>query len=220
MKINTNTLKIIGIISMLIAHICYLYLDPNTIIFTILVLISRYTFLYFSFLLVIGLKKTRSIRKYLIRLFIFALISQLPFNYFSNGNLFKITSFNIIFTIFLTLISLIIYEKENDKLIKYVLIINLYFASLICDWGFIFMPVTFIFYKYKNIKRYISLSIIILLYTFIQSNRILYLGFLIPFVIIELVDNNKNNRIKLKYFFYLFYPIHLLLLRFIYNLLT
>ena len=220
MKLNTNTLKIIGIISMLVAHITYLYINENTMLFYILTFISRYTVVIFSYLLIVGFIKTKNIKKYIIRLLIFGVLSQPFFNYFLNNSFLVFKSLNIMFTMLLTLIALWIQKNEKDKLLSFSYILCLYIISLLCDWGLIFLPMTFIFYinKDNKIKKNIYLSILLSLYALIQDKIGVYLGFFIQLFFINLVDLNKKNKLNLKYFFYMFYPLHFLILRLIYIL--
>ena len=68
-------LKWIAIITMTVDHVgAVIYPD-----YTFLRWIGRLSFPLFAYLLVLGIRNTSNIKKYFIRLFIFALISQIPF---------------------------------------------------------------------------------------------------------------------------------------------
>ena len=68
-------LKWIAIITMTVDHIgAVLYPD-----YTFLRWIGRLSFPLFAYLLILGIRNTSDIKKYFIRPFIFALISQIPF---------------------------------------------------------------------------------------------------------------------------------------------
>src|SRR5574344_139646 len=165
MKLNTNILKIVGLIFMVIGHFKYLFLNPESILFYVLAIISRYTFVIFSYLLVLGFTKTRNIKKYIIRLLILGIISQPFFTFFSIGKIFEFYTFNIMITMALALLSLVIYTKEKDCFVKYSYILCLYLLSLLCDWGFIFIPTSLVMYKFKeNIKLRNTFLIIIFLF--------------------------------------------------------
>lgn len=202
---------------MLTAHIAYLFTETNTLWY-ILTFISRYTVLIFSYMLIIGFNNTKNIKKYIIRMLLFGVISQPFFNYFITGNFLLFHSFNIMITMFLTLLCLLIIKKEKDIFIKIFLTFTLYTLSLFSDWGIIFIPMTLIIYYFDKNKtlRNILLSIIFIIYMLFQSNKIIYLGFLIQILLINNIDLNKKNKFNLKYFFYLFYPFHLLILRLIF----
>lgn len=217
MKINTNTLKITGIIFMLIAHIAFLFPKINTLWYG-LTFISRYTVIIFSYMLVIGFNNTKNIKKYIIRMFLFGIFSQPFFNYFITGNFLIFKTFNIMITMFITLLCLLIIKKEKDLFIKISLVFTLYTLSLLSDWGTIFIPMTLIIYYFNKNKslRNILLSALFIIYMLFQNNKIIYLGFLIQLLLINYVDLDKRNKINLKYFFYFFYPLHLLILRLVY----
>lgn len=203
---------------MIIDHFKYLFLEPTSFLFYALAIISRYTFIIFNYLLVLGFTKTKNIKKYIMRLLIFGIISQPFFTFFSTGYFFKVHTFNIMITMTLTLVSLSIYTKEKDWFIKYSYILCLYLLTLLCDWGFVFIPVALVMYKYKdnNKLRNLLLIIIFIFYLLFQENKIIYLGFSIQLMLISIVDINKKNKFSLKYFAYAFYPLHLLILRIIF----
>lgn len=61
--------------------------------------VGRLAFPIFAFLLVEGYRHTSDIRKYFIRLFLFALISEVPFDLASTGQVFDLQKQNIFFTL-------------------------------------------------------------------------------------------------------------------------
>lgn len=114
-------LKIIAIISMFCDHLGYALFGH----FSILNLIGRIAFPIFAFQISEGYIHTKSVVKYLVRLGIFAIISQIPFSLFihkfTNSNPL---SLNVFFTLFLGLLSIYIYDymiklsdsnKESDE---------------------------------------------------------------------------------------------------------
>ena len=73
--LGRELLKWIAIVTMTIDHIG-LILYPEYIV---LRYIGRLAFPLFAYLLILGMESTRSVMKYFLRLFSFALISQTPF---------------------------------------------------------------------------------------------------------------------------------------------
>ena len=91
---------------------------------TVLRLIGRISFPIFSYLLILGMENTRDIRKYFIRLFVFAIISQIPF--FLSLGITPFERLNIFFTLSFGLIFIYYFKKSSiialfPLLISYIL---------------------------------------------------------------------------------------------------
>ena len=105
---NSFILKIIACITMFIDHVGYaIFNGPSWFNY-----IGRIAFPIFAFQISEGYAHTRNIKKYLVRLLIFALVSQIPFMLFVslvNDDF----SLNVIFTLLFGLVSIVIYDKYN-----------------------------------------------------------------------------------------------------------
>lgn len=185
-------------------------------------LIGRISFPIFAFQAVQGYINTKSLKKHLIKLFIFACISQIPFKLFLSTftNQF---AFNIFFTLFLGLFTLFVYDKCNNKLFGFLFVIisSIISEFLLFDYGAFGILLIFAFYFFKDKKLLMIISITILCFTKYIPNIIeypsLYLHYLLCsfFTSISLIFiwfYNKKEGPKAKYFFYIFYPLHLLIL--------
>ena len=209
-------LKILAIITMTIDHIGAI-IYPNIDAFRI---IGRISFPIFCFLLVEGFNHTHNRFRYFIRLLLFAIITQPIYDYAFNNH-----ELNILFTFslsFLLLSSIEFIKKiinkynkgiENYlyKTISYLLIYIIFLILSIIlnvDYQALGISLVLIFYLSPNILLSLLLYLIIAI-TLNVNNIQLYS--LIAFIFIYFYNGKKGKNIK--YFFYLYYPLHLLLLK-------
>lgn len=181
-------------------------------IYTVLRLIGRLSFPLFAFLLVEGFFNTTNRKKYLYRLSIFALISEIPYDLMTSNMIFNIYNQNIFFILVLGIIMMILLEKEEDKLLKpvVVLLISLIASALQISYGIFGILLIFIFYffrKKKDRKKRNIISGIFMLYQYTAPLSLLLIN----------KYNGKRGKYN-KYFFYIAYPIHMIILFLIYNL--
>ncbi|MCC8028669.1 MAG: conjugal transfer protein TraX [Lachnospiraceae bacterium] len=224
--INGFILKLIAVLTMLTDHIG-LVLYPDQMVFRY---IGRIAFPIFVFLLVEGFYHTGNIRRYEIRLLIFALISEIPFDLAFNGTLLEFQSQNVFFTLFLGLLMLDLIKRVNEQHWKSILILVIFVAAAFLlktdyDAGGILM--IYCFYKLRNqpLLKYILLGVIsLLVFGPIECWSLLA-------VIPLLLYNGKRGfrpdgrlyggradgagALLVKYLFYIFYPAHLLILHYI-----
>lgn len=209
-------LKIIAVIAMIFDHLGYVFFDK----FSFMNYIGRLAFPIFAFSITEGYIHTRNLKKYFIRLIIFALISQIPYMLFIN--IFTSTfTLNILFTLVLGLFAITIYDKSKNKLLG---ILSFIFSAVLAhflhfDYGWFGIAIIFIFYIFKNKKLYMNLAFCVTtfinyFYSYITTFRKEYL-FIILFCCLSLIPINLYNGNKgknIKYFLYIFYPLHLVLL--------
>ena len=109
---STFVIKIIAMFTMFCDHLSRaIYGAGHT---TFLNYIGRFAFLLFCFQLVLGYKKTKSLKKYLFRLLLVAIISQVPYSLFFE-NVGCSRKLNVDFTLFLGLLSISIINFHKDK---------------------------------------------------------------------------------------------------------
>lgn len=114
-------LKIIACVTMIIDHIKYAF--PSTIN-EITMYGGRIAFPIFAFCAVEGYVHTSDFSKYLKRLVIFALISQIPFMLFSSLPLLNGGGLNVLFTILLGIMAIKLYESSDKKFIGILAVIG------------------------------------------------------------------------------------------------
>ena len=207
-------LKIIAVITMLFDHAGYIIFNQ----FSFMNYIGRLSFPIFAFLITEGYKYTKNLRKYFARLLIFAIISQIPYmlyiNTFSNS-----FSLNILFTLALGLLGITLYDKIEYKPLGILLVtlLSLIAQFLHFDYGWFGIATIFIFYIFKEKKLLMNLFFCIVVfinyfYIYLITSRIEYL-FIILFCSLSLIPINLYNEKKgkdMKYFLYVFYPLHLI----------
>ena len=192
-------------------------------------MIGRIAFPIYSFLIVQGFVHTRSVSKYCIRLFLFAFLSEFAFDIGFNHVLFETYSNNVFFTLGLGLIGIIILSKiENvyhafkDRRSKIRLNIGCLLSSLgfvlalgiladdifRCDYGFSGVLCIVLMYIFRNqITLGYTLGVLATVFlndSFIQMYALFGLLFILNY------DGEKGK--SMKYFFYLYYPLHILLI--------
>ena len=150
-------LKIIAIITMFIDHLGYAIYGK----FSYFNYIGRLAFPIFAFGISEGYIHTKSKKNYLIRLFIFALASQVPFMLFRS--MFTSSfALNIFFTLLIGLIAIIGYEQCKNKYVGLLLVVCLALTAdaLKTDYGYFGILMIFIFHVFKDKKTLMNISYI------------------------------------------------------------
>ncbi|MBB6214261.1 hypothetical protein HNQ80_000330 [Anaerosolibacter carboniphilus] len=113
---RNDMLKLLALVTMLVDHIGYMYF-PNEMLLRI---IGRLAFPIFTYQIAIGYSRTSNLKKYVLRLSLFALITQLPYSFFSPDIKFNPIHFNVLFT-FITAIGLLyVYDMGVLKIRNFI----------------------------------------------------------------------------------------------------
>lgn len=194
---------------------------------TFLNFIGRISFPIFCFQIVQGYIHTHDVKKYITRLGLFALISQVPFMLFYHF-VFGDFAINVIFTLLFGLLAILIYDKYH-KFVGVCCGLLLATIAQICkfDYGFFGVFIIFIFYLFHNKKIYLGIIYIlsvfikylippiqkgIPIYYLFSINTYSLLMYFTCFAIIPILFYNGQKGKDAKYLFYIFYPVHLLIL--------
>ena len=191
----------------------YVILYPDLLLLHI---VGRLAFPLFAYLVVLGIESTEKPRKYMITLLAFALISQIP--YFLAFEIQPFERLNILFTLFLSAVTLYFYNKKNP-----LAFIPLLLSIIIPTEGTYYVVLMVV--GMKLLKETPKLGIIALIalnlqFLLIPDVQILSL-FAVPLIFLHvkgwlkkeiLIPENSLSYSLRKYLFYLFYPIHLALL--------
>lgn len=218
-------LKIIACFTMLLCHIPFVF--PKYSI--PLVYIGKISFPIFAFLISEGYVHTRSFSKYLTRLIVFGLISQIPAYLLFVGKSFNGLYLNIFFILALGLIGIRLYDKIKSKYISIPLILLLAIVAelLKVDYGVFGVLMIVCFYIFRMNKFNMVLAQMLLLFALylkkfsyyeVSLFNLQYVLFEFLFSVISLVIilmyNGKKGKSssKIKLMFYCFYPVHLIIL--------
>lgn len=227
--ISGSVLKWIAILSMLIDHIacvfifsnfqkdstCFLQLEQNTLdiiwdVYGIMREIGRLAFPIFCFLLVEGAAHTSNFKKYISRLFLFAFISEIPFDLAMHHQLFFWGTQNVYFTLFFGLLAIqgMAYFREK-KALAWICVILAGIAAQVLhtDYGVHGIVIIMLFYLFRLEEKWK-----VILGSFYEA-IIMGIGeaaAALAFIPMHFY-NGKRGR-QMKYFFYLFYPVHLFVL--------
>ncbi len=210
-------LKIIAVVTMFTDHVGYVIFGK----FSYFNYIGRLAFPIFAFQISEGYLHTKNIKKYYIRLIIFALISQVPYMLFLSYFTSSLT-LNVFFTLLFGLTAILIYDKLNNKFLGIILVICLAIVSQVikCEYGFFGVSIIFLFYIFKNNRIFMNISYILAVFiyylprliktNFYYPNLILYTCTTSAILLINLYNGKKGK--DTKYLLYLFYPLHLSIL--------
>ncbi len=144
-----TALKLIAVISMIIDHTgrCIVYFIPGRTeegtalyyIYKTMRIVGRLAFPLYLFLLLEGMIYTKSRIKYVIRLFIFVLISEVPFDLAMENSILEWTHQNVYLTLLLGALMLWLFEKIRaglvDRLPEWLIIICVFlFPTAYFTW--------------------------------------------------------------------------------------
>jgi len=232
-QVTSMTLHILAMIFMLCDHLWGTVVSGNLW----LTCIGRLAYPIFAFMIVEGYFRTKNLKKYVLRLFIFALISEIPFNLVAGSTWFYPIHQNVLWTFLIGIFLIFLNERIKTK--KLWLRVLVGFGTVIL--GFVLGLITFVDYHYAGI------FMILVFYFFHERKWWCFVGQLVclayinlevlggQFIPIELFGKTFELVIQglallalipiwlyrgkqgpynkfLRYLYYGFYPAHLLIL--------
>ncbi len=232
--LNGNALKILGVIFMTIDHMGLIFF-PTILIFRY---IGRLALPIFALMISEGAKYTKNKLKYFLLIFLVGVFCQVINYFFNNKDLYMCILITFSFSVLLIYLcqfnKWLIFNTNKHLLLKIfvplitipsVLTITYIITKhLTIDYGFfgILLPVATSFFDFRGFKvnkflakldnyyvRLTMLFIFNMILTLVLKNFQIYSLF--AFIIL-LFYNEKRGKLKMKYFFYLYYPLHLGLL--------
>lgn len=240
----SSTLKVIAIITMLIDHtgatvlarmisrnpenfdvFGKLIMNPLTFGYYVMRAIGRLAFPIFIFLMIEGFTHTRSKLKYAGRLWLFALLSEIPFDWafnlsedaFRRGKLVEFGSQNVFFTLALGLLTIWAIDQLQNMKLEKILRWILQFGTIALGMAVAFalhtdydaigvfaIAVGYLGRNQTKEKRMVEIVIPLIFSSLLE---------MAAFVDVLFVHRYNGERgWNLKWVFYLFYPVHLMML--------
>lgn len=230
--LTSNMLRILALIFMILDHLWAKVVPGNDW----MTYVGRMTFPIFAFMISEGFIHTSNLKKYILRLLGFALVSEIPFNLFYGGSWFYPYHQNVMFTLLFGLFAITLIDKAkknpNAKTITktVLLLILLGIASFIgfVDYGFWGFLTVVMFYLFRNFPFawFAQLVAMVLMNVILfegqqfiveiagKTYEIASQGFAVFSLIpIWLYGGKKGKSSKvMQYCFYAFYPVHMLLI--------
>jgi hypothetical protein len=207
-------LKIIAIITMVVDHVGKI-LYPDLLYLQI---IGRLAFPLFAYLVVLGVESTKKPLKYMATLLVFAVISQVP--YYLAFGIAPFDRLNILFSLLLCAVTIYYYNKRST-----LAFVPLLLSIVLMTEGSYYVVLTAVgirLLKDRSALGVLALVGLNLQFLFIPESQIQILALMaVPLVFLHtknwlkkeiLIPQNSLAYSTRKYFFYMFYPLHLMLL--------
>ena len=217
--LDGSMLKLLAVVTMLLDHTALVLLRNSSpvllslaghslTVYELLIYIGRISFPLFAFLVVEGFLHTRDVKRYAVNLFLFALISEIPWNLEHSGGLFYGRQ-NVMFTLLLGLLGLwVIREYQEQRRKQCVLLLLLLAASVVlqADYGCSGFGFILMLYLLRDRKLYQA----VVGSCFLSSLWIAGLAF----VPINLYNGKRGfiDSPRKQYLFYAIYPLLMLAL--------
>ena len=216
---SRDLLKLIAITAMTADHVSTYLMEHGTVVYEVCQFFGNFTIVIMSYFIVQGIKYTHSIKRYAIRMLIWAVISQPPYYLLRHDS-----GLNVLVTLLGSLVAVYILDKKGW--IYYFLAFAAFLpVSLFSDWAFLPLIFTMIFYEADKHDRkwlpIILLPIVMFVAGLLISNDSItrYISEAVAFAIITAViyllrgiTDRKVKGVIPGFVFYAYYPVHLLIL--------
>lgn len=225
--LNSNTLKFIAIIAMTIDHLTWVLapgyvMNPGIIL---LHMIGRITAPLMCFFVAEGYYHTHDLKKYITRMFIFAVISHFAYNFafgipfvpFKTGVL---NQTGVIWAQAWGLVALSACESRKLKDWQKTVVVFFATAMAFCaDWSSIAVLWVMYFGRFRgNLKKQATAMLLVVsmyaIVFFIFIDRVYALLQMMVIIAVPLISMYNGERGKwkgMKWFFYAYYPLHLVI---------
>lgn len=237
--LNKSVLQLLAVLTMVIDHTSIFVSIPS--VYYIMRFIGRATIIIMCYFVAEGYHKTQNIGKYIIRMAVFAAISQIPYYLYvrwgaipHNFNALVVDVFhtrNVIFSLFLGLSLLTVLKSEYNLFVKVLAMFAALHLGKYSDWGYwsVLWIVGFgLFYgsKKKQMIWLVAILLMRIVYTAIgpvigifETHKLAYVtlynwfsgfGGFITLLLLPFYNGERGNMPK--WTWYVFYPVHLIVI--------
>lgn len=236
--LNANRIKVIAILAMTIDHIAWMLFPgyPREALPVVLHIIGRITCPIMCYFIAEGYHHTRDIDKYTARLFVFALISHFPYVFasmnfvdwrsfipFYYGDILNQTS--VMWSLAWGLVMLrVVHSEKIKENIQVILVILICLIGFLSDWSCIASLCVLAFGTNRGKFRtqmlwmvfYVGIYSLVYFFAIDKLYGLIQMAVVLSIPVIGMYNGQRGpskrvNRI-MKWLFYLYYPLHLLII--------
>ncbi|MBR3417833.1 MAG: hypothetical protein IKG82_03995 [Oscillospiraceae bacterium] len=228
---NRQQIKLLAITAMTLDHIALVFVPSGSILYYVMRLIGRLTAPLMVFMLTEGYRYTRSRSRYLLRLVIFALISQpfyfrLAFGRAPESIMEYCTHWNVMLSLAIGLLIIMLFDSSIHSCTSIVLLGCLISLAHFCDWSYLIPAWSIIFFcDYARENKAMALHFVlasVVLQTLIWLPQYesfaqfsYQYGTLLALIPISMYNGelgNVRHKSMNRWFFYVYYPAHMAVL--------
>lgn len=241
---NKVHLQLIAAFAMTLDHVAWVIFPgyPSSIIPIILHVLGRLAFPIFAFFIAEGYHYTHNKKKYLSRIFIFSLISHVPYMMislsFQKYGWWSLVPFatgqgmerflnqgSVLFSYFIGLVMLMVNDSNKVKpMLKTIIILSLCLLSFPCDWSCIGSLIVLVIGGKRGLPKqqiffsliYIGCYFLVYFFCLDKTYALIQWGVILALPLLYLYNGKKSINPKvnkiMKHFLYIYYPLHLLIL--------
>lgn len=232
-ELNAFDLKLLAIIAMFLDHAVAISLSHDSFLGMLLRFPGRIVAPVMCYLIAEGYYKTSNPMKYVKRLFLFSIISHLPYNLLFGFQFFEATS--VMWGLFLGLTSLIVVKTDRNPLLFKIGFVGLCCVlSVTANWNYVaVLWIVFFGLYHADWKKQMTSFLVIgtlthIIPTFINFGLLhndfphwyqLGIYFALPLLASYTGERGHSSKV-MQYGFYIFYPAHLVLLYLVDNMMN
>lgn len=227
--ISSSTLKLVAITCMTFNHAGYIFypMMPQWA-FLACIVIGGATYPTMAFLITEGYRRTSNVYRYMMRLFVFALVAQAPFWFF------LAQSGNVLFTLLVGLVLVHLDHTLDNRMLFALAVVAGCALSYFCDWPIIGPAAVLLFEHLRDRAHGTVIACWIIAACVAISIPTSLISIALPFylagvgggvfggIVTSLLLPRYQGRrgFSIKYFFYIYYPAHIAILGLIHQLLV